>query len=118
MWRKIWAVIAAVLATLLGVFIVRSRRGSDTRNGNYRTVVGELRRTRELVARERVSVKDERRHLDRERINLGESRDLLGRERKVDARLAELANEDRDLLQELRERHEQHNNPTAVRLDN
>ena len=117
MWKKILTFLAGIAATLLGVFIVRSRPGAVERRGAYRTIVAELRRERELIDRERVSLEDERRSIARARVRLGDERDILDRERKNDARMGELANRDRELLEELRRRHDEHNNTTAVRLD-
>lgn len=114
---KIWGPVATVLAVLLGVFGILSKRGSNGRRGDYQRIVAELSRERELVARARVALEDERGSISRERERLGDERDILDRERENDARMGELANRDRELLEELRRRHDEHNNTTAVRLD-
>ena len=114
---KIWGPVATVLAVLLGVFGILSRRRNDDAGRDYQRVVSELRRARELIDRERIALEDERGSISRERERLGDERSILDRERKNDARMGELANRDRELLEELRRRHDEHNNTTAVRLD-
>jgi len=116
MFKKIAAIVGSILAVILAFFI-GSRRGGNERRGDYQRIVAELSRERELVSRERIAIEDERGSISRARERLGDERSLLDRERKNDARMGELANRDRELLEELRSRHDEHNNTTAVRLD-